>query len=87
MNKLKKAAKMMGASQTEYRSVTGPKEFASRRGREGGVTGIARHTHKGLPPLVATAALSVKRKPALTFFHPDFTVGPGIPPDPGAEEQ
>jgi len=28
-----------------------------------------------------------KRKPALTFFHPDFTVGPGVSPDPGEKEQ
>jgi hypothetical protein len=84
MNKLKKAAKMTGASQTEYRSVTDPKEFASRRGREGGVAGMARHTRERLPPLAAMAALSVKRKPALTFSHPDFTVGPGVSPDPGA---
>ena len=25
--------------------------------------------------------MSDKRKPALTFFHPDFTVGPGVSPD------
>jgi hypothetical protein len=24
---------------------------------------------------------------ALTFYHPDFTVGPGVSPDRGAEEQ
>jgi hypothetical protein len=84
VNKLKKAEKMMGASQAAYRSVTDPKEFASWRGREGGVTGMARHTYEGLPLLAAMAALSVKRKPAQTFFHPDFTVGPGVSPDPGA---
>jgi hypothetical protein len=43
------------------------------------------YTYGQLPSFVARAALSRKRRPALTFFHPDFTVGSGVSPDPGGK--
>lgn len=46
---------------------------------------MERCTYGQPPPHITRAALSGRCGPALTFFHPDFTVGPGVSPDPGAE--
>jgi hypothetical protein len=48
---------------------------------------MGKYTYRVPPPLTTRAALSARRRPALTFFHPDFTVGPGVSPDPGVEKQ